>query len=138
MNLEDARTAVITALGRMNALYRQPVFDEWVLAKLTGGQGAILYYQGPRAETYKRQFITDSAPLGVEVGKSQLSAGDFVFAPDASGTHFDACIRLGPTSYLFCNNTTRSMAEIRQSPSWLNAQKPFVDLAAKFHADPLE
>ena len=138
MNLEDARTAVILALGRMNALYQQPVFDEWVLAKLTSGQGAILYYQGPRADTYKRQFIADSAPLGTEVGQGRLNAGDFIFAPDASGTHFDACIRLGPTSYLFCNHTKRSMTEIRQSPQWLAAQKPFVDLAAKFHADPLE
>ena len=138
MNLEDARTAVILALGRMNALYQQPVFDEWVLAKLTSGQGAILYYQGPRADTYKRQFIADSAPLGAEVGQGRLNAGDFIFAPDASGTHFDACIRLGPTSYLFCNHTKRSMTEIRQSPQWLAAQKPFVDLAAKFHADPLE
>ncbi len=138
MNLEDARTAVILALGRMNALYQQPVFDEWVLAKLTSGQGAILYYQGPRADSYKKQFIADSAPLGAEVGQSRLNAGDFIFAPDASGTHFDACIRLGATSYLFCNHTKRSMAEIRQNPQWLAAQKPFVELAAKFHADPLE
>jgi hypothetical protein len=29
------------------------------------------------------------------------------------------------------------MTDIRRSPLWLNAQKPFVDLAAKFQADPL-
>lgn len=137
MNLDDARTAVIQALGRMNSLYQQPVFDEWVLAKLAREQGAVLYYHGPRAESYKARFIADSTPLGAELGQSQLHPGDFVFAPEAHGTHFDACIRLGPTSYLFCNNTTRSMIEIRQSPRWLEAQKPFVDLAAKFQADPL-
>ncbi len=137
MNLDEARTAVIQDLGRMNALYQQPVFDEWVLAKLTREQGAVLYYHGPRAESYKARFIADSAPLGAELGQSQLHPGDFVFAPEARGTHFDACIRLGPTSYLFCNHTTRSMAEIRQSPLWLEAQKPFVELAAKFQTDPL-
>lgn len=137
MNLEAARTAVIQALGRMNALYQQPVFDEWVLAKLSREQGAVLYYQGPRAEHYKTRFAADSGPLGAELGQSQLHVGDFVFAPAAHGTHFDACIRLGPTGYLFCNHTTRSMAEIRQSPRWLEAQKPFVELAAKFQADPL-
>jgi hypothetical protein len=137
MNLEDARSVVIIALGRMNSLYQQPVFDEWVLAKLTSEQGAILYYQGPRVDSFKSKFIADSVPLRAELGKSQLHPGDFFFAPEACGTHFDACIRLGPVSYLFCNNTTRSMTDIRRSPLWLNAQKPFVDLAAKFQADPL-
>lgn len=137
MNLEEARSAVILALGRMNALYQQPVFDEWVLAKLGSEQGAILCYQGPRADTYKRQFAADNVPLAAELGQNRMNPGDFVFAPDAGGTRFDACIRLGPSSYLFCNHTTRSMAEIRQSPRWLSAQKPFVDLAARFLADPL-
>jgi hypothetical protein len=137
MNLEDARTAVILALGRMNVLYQQPVFDEWVLAKLTSEQGAVLYYQGSRGDSYKRKFAADSTPLRAELGKNQLGVGGFIFAPEAGGTHFDACIRLGPTSYLFCNHTARSMAEIRQNPRWLGAQKPFADLAAKFLVDPL-
>jgi hypothetical protein len=68
----------------------------------------------------------------------QLAIGDFEFAPDAAGTHFDACLRLGAASYLICNHTTKSMAQIRQSPNWLAAQKPFVELSEKFRADPLE
>lgn len=138
MNLADARTAVILALGRMNTLYRQPLFDEWVLVKLAREEGAILAYEGPRAESYQRRFKTDIAPLQVEIEGRKMAVGDFEFAPNAHGAHFDACIRLGPGAYLFCNHTTKSMNDIRQDPRWLEAQKPFVALANEFRQDPLE
>ncbi len=138
MNLPDARTAVIAAMGRMNSAYQKPLFDEWVLVKLAQDQSAILAYEGPRAETYQKRFRTDLAPLLVEIQGRKMSVGDFEFAPNAHGAHFDACIRLGAASYLFCNNTTKSMTDIRQDPLWIAAQKPFVDLASKFRADPLE
>lgn len=137
MNLADAHSAIILALGRMKTLYQQPVFDEWVLVKLAGEQGVILAYDGPRAETYQRKFKGDIALLRAELEQRELAVGDFEFVTTAHGTHFDACIRLGPASYLFCNNTTKSMADIRQNELWLSAQKPFVDLSAKFRADPL-
>lgn len=138
MNLADARPAVVAAIGRMNAAYQKPLFDEWVLVKLAREQGAILAYEGPRAESYQRRFKTDIAPLQVELEGKNLAVGDFEFAPNAHGAHFDACIRLGPAAYLFCNNVTKSMTDIRRDPQWLAAQKPFVDLATKFRADPLE
>ena len=138
MNLADARTAIILALGRMNALYHKPVFDEWVLVKLAHEQGAILAYHGPRAETYQRKFKDDIVPLRAELDQRHLAVGDFAFVQDAAGTRFDACIRLGPAGYLFCNNTVKSMADIRQDPRWLEAQKPFADLSTKFRSEPLE
>jgi hypothetical protein len=137
MNLADARSIIITALGRMNAIYQNPVFDEWVLVKLASEQGAILSYQGPRAETYQRKFKEDIGPLRAELDQRQMSVGDFAFVHDGHGTRFDACLRLGQAGYLFCNNVAKSMAEIRQDPLWLQAQKPFVDLSAKFRSDPL-
>ena len=138
MNLADARTAIIPALGRMNALYKQPVFDEWVLVKVTAEQGAILAYSGPRAESYQRQFKDDIVPLRAALEQQHLAVGDFAFVQDATGTRFDACIRLGPAGYLFCNHTTKSMADIRQDPRWLEAQKPFAKLSELFRHDPLE
>ncbi len=138
MNLADARSAVILALGRMNTLYRQTLFDEWVLVKLARESGAILAYEGPRAESYQRRFKTDIAPLQVEIEGRKMAVGDFEFAPHAHGAHYDACLRLGPAAYLFCNHTAKSMTEIRQDPHWLAAQKPFVDLANQFRDDPLE
>lgn len=138
MNLADARSAVILALGRMNAIYQKPLFNEWILVKLARTEGAILAYEGPRAESYQRRFKTDIAPLQVEIEGRKMAVGDFEFAPHAHGAHFDACIRLGSAAYLFCNHTTKSMTDIRQDPRWLEAQKPFVALATEFRGDPLE
>jgi hypothetical protein len=137
MNLADARTLIIAALGRMNVLYQKPVFDEWVLVKLASEQGAILAYQGPRAETYQRKFKEDIGPLRAELDQRHMSVGDFAFVHDGAGTRFDACVRLGQGSYLFCNNVAKSMADIRQDPLWLEAQKPFAILSTKFRSDPL-
>jgi hypothetical protein len=137
MNIDEARTAIIQTIGRVNTLYQGVVFDEWVLVKLASGPGMILAYQGPRAETYKARFLADITPLQTEVGRTPLQLGDFVFTHGADGTHFDACMRIGPACYLFCNHTTKPMAEIRQNPLWLNAQKPFAELGVKFQADPV-
>ena len=48
MTLPDARTAIAAALNRMNALYTEPVFDEWVLVSTKPERGIILAYAGPR------------------------------------------------------------------------------------------
>lgn len=138
MNLDTARTAVIGTLGRMNKLFNKPVFDEWVLVKLATEQGAILAYSGPRAETYQRVFKDDIVLLRAELESRHLAVGDFAFVAAAAGTRFDSCIKLGPAAYLFCNNTTRDMADIRQDPLWLEAQVPFVQLSQRFVTDPLE
>lgn len=138
MHLENARSLIIRATERMNALYGKAVFDEWVLVRLATGPGAILAYHGPRAESYKQEFLQDIVPLRVELGQKRLGVGDFAFAPMAAGTHFDACMRIGESSYLFCNHTGKAMNEIRQNPRWLEAQKPFAALSAQFQADPLQ
>jgi hypothetical protein len=138
MTLADARSAVVLAMARMNSLYRKTLFDEWVLVKLADDQGAILAYEGPRADSYQAHFKTDVAPLQAEMEQHHLTVGDFEFVQTAHGLHFDACIRLGTAAYLFCNNTEKSMVDIRQDPLWLTAQKPFLDLATKFRSDPLE
>jgi hypothetical protein len=138
MNLDTARTAIISALGRMTALYQQPVFDEWVLVKLAAEQGAILAYSGPRAESYQRKFKEDILPLRAALEQQKLGVGDFAFVHDASGTRFDACIRLGPAAYLFCNHTGKNMEEIRANPLWREAQAPFAKLSELFGTDPLE
>ena len=139
MNLKEARAAINQTLARMNALYNQTVFDEWVLVVLAREQGGILSsYSGPRAELYERKFKEDVLPLRAELDQHHLAVGDFVFVPNAAGTRFDACIRVGDSSYLFCNNIEKSMVDIRKDPLWLEAQKPFVDLSSKFRADPLE
>lgn len=137
MHLEDARQAITAAITRMNTLYGQTVFDEWIMVSLRPGRGSILAYSGPRADTYKQQFGTDARALHAEIANQKLAAGDFVFAHSATGSQHDACLCLGETGYLFCNHTAKSMDEIRKSPLWLKAQTAFADLSEKFRADPL-
>lgn len=137
MNLDAARTAIIATLGRMNALYARTVFDEWVLASIKPGKGVILAYHGPRAESYQQNFAKDIQPLNAELGGQKLAVGDFAFVQAATGTQHDAVMRLGDAAYLFCNNTTESMEQLRQSPLWLKAQAPFVQLSELVRKEPL-
>jgi hypothetical protein len=138
MKLDAAKSCIADALGRMDALFGATVFDEWVVVSLHAGRSGILAYSGPRAEGFRLRFAVDVGPLRSEMTGRQPAIGDFEFAPDATGTHFDACLRLGAASYLICNHTTQSMEQIRKSPNWIEAQKPFVALSEKLRADPLE
>jgi hypothetical protein len=105
MTLYDARSLIITALGRMNTFYSQTVFDEWVVVSLRPEGASILAYYGPRVTNFRKQFAEDVAPLRAEMAGKRLTAGDFEFAPEAAGTHFDVCMRLGATGYLIGNHT---------------------------------
>lgn len=138
MNLDSARSLITAALARMNALYNQKVFDEWVVISLQPDRGGILAYHGPRAESFRKEFADDVAPLYAEMAGKHLEVGDFEFAPAAAGTRYDACLRVGAASYLIANHTGKSMAEIRGDPRWLQSQKAFLDLSSRFRADPLE
>lgn len=121
----------------MDALYQKPVFDEWVVVSFASPEAVVVFYDGPRSETFEKNLHSDSAPLTREMQDRNYSIGDFEFVQEARGSRFDACVRAGETTYLFCNNTYGSMAELRRDPRWLKAQVPFVDLTEKFRADPL-
>ncbi len=138
MTLEAAQTLIAAAFAKMNALYNQTVFDEWVLVSLPAGQASILDYHGPRVERYRREFVTDVGPLRKEMAGKKMQVGDFEFAPEAAGTRYDVCLRLGASSYLFGNHTGKSIAEIRRDPRWLQAQRALFELSEKFRADPLD
>jgi hypothetical protein len=122
MTLDDALIRIRQGRDRMNALYSEPVFDEWAVIALPGDAPAIVSYDGPRPDAFRRQFLADIAPLTAELAGRQLPVGGFAFALGAEGTRFDACVRLGPQAYLLCNHTTRTMDEIRVDPRWLRAE----------------
>ena len=135
MDLVVARTHIAAALARMNAAYGQPVFDEWAVLAI-GGKG-VLAYSGPRPERFRREMPDDAAPLRAEAAGQPSGIGDIVFALEAGGTRYDAFLRLGESSYLVYNHTTKTMAEIRANPGWLKAQPVLFELGEKFRADPL-
>ena len=137
MDLETARRHIQTCLDRMRAVYLRPVFDEWAVLALAGKAGSVLAYNGPRADLFRRNVPTDAEPLRVRTAGKQFAEGDLEFAADAAGTHYDAFVKLGPTSYLVLNHTGKTMAEIRGDAKWLATQTVLFELTEKFRADPL-
>jgi len=137
MDLATARQHISGSLERMRALYSRPVFDEWVILAPGAGNRGVLAYVGPRAEEFRKQLPDDVEPLLAQVGGQKLEVGDFEFTIEGDGTRHDVLLKLGANSYLVCNNTAKSMAEIRGDTRWLKAQAAFVDLSEKFRSDPL-
>jgi hypothetical protein len=138
MNVEAASSLITTQLSRMAAQYGRPVFDEWALLAVGASGARVLAYTGPRGEGFSKTFVDDTAPLRRATAAKQYAVGDFDFALEAAGPHFDAMLRTGPVSYLVCNHTGKSMEEVRRDPLWLKAQAAWFDLAEAFRSDPLE
>ena len=137
MDLETARQLVQTTIDRMRACYLQAVFDEWaILAVPTGSRGVVAYH-GPRPDAFRRNLATDAEPLRAAAAGKKFAEGDIEFVPNATDTRYDAFMKIGPTSYLVLNHTTKSMTEIRTDAKWLGAQAILFDLSEKFRADPL-
>jgi len=136
MNTADACSLIESTMKRMNALYSATVFDEWVVIR-AGPPATLERYAGSRPDEFRRNFARDIVPLEREAADRSHEVGDFDFARAATGTQFDAVLKLGEGSYLLCNNTQASMEQIRANPLWLKAQVPFVELSDKFRAKPL-
>jgi hypothetical protein len=137
MNLDEASQAIQTCAERMNAVYREVVFDEWAVVSLKEEGVNTLLYVGPRKDHFQRHFLPDSVALKRELGSLRYGVGDFEFARDAAGTRFDAFMVTGEVSYLICNNIAKSMDAITSNELWLAAQVPFVELSEKFRSSPL-
>lgn len=138
MDLETARRHIQTAVERMRACYLKPVFDEWAILALQPKGGGILAYYGPRPDVFKRQLPDDAEPLRARAVGKPFAEGDIEFVPDAADTHYDAFVKIGATSYLVLNHTTKTMADIRADAKWLAAQAVLFELSEKFRADPLQ
>lgn len=137
MDLEEARQHIQNALEKMRVHYRQPVFDEWAILSLAAKRGSVFAYGGPRVETFRAKLPDDAEPLRALAAGRQFHEGDIEFALDAGGTHYDAFMKIGAASYLICNHTGKTMADIRSDSRWLKAQEILFDLSEKFRSDPL-
>ena len=138
MDLATARQHIETSLERMRALYFKPVFDEWAILSPGAKHGGLVAYAGSRVEEFRQKLSADVEPLLAQVSGVKMEPGDFEFTIEGDATRHDVLLKLGDGSYLVCNNTAKSMAEIRGDARWLKAQAAFVDLSEKFRADPLE
>ena len=138
MDLETARRHIQTAVDRMRVAYLKPVFDEWAILAVPAKTGGVIAYQGPRPDAFKRNLGDDAEPLRARAAGKEFSEGDIEFVPDAGDTRYDAFMKIGPTSYLVLNHTTKTMSEIRADAKWLGVQALLFELSEKFRADPLE
>ena len=125
------------AFQLMHATYGADVFDEWAIISLGDNTWKLIYYAGPRGETFRRNLPDDLKPLAETATGKVHAVGDFEFAADARGTRHDAMVRLGESTYLVCNNTKKAMDQIRATKRWLLTQRHFVMMSGMFHADPL-
>jgi hypothetical protein len=137
MDLALANQHIRTALERMKSLYNRAVFDEWAVLSFAAKNGGVLTYSGPRPDEFRRQLPADVAPLRELAAGRTFEIGDFEFALDAAGPNHDALMKIGANSFLVCNNTARTMAEIRADARWLRAQAAFFELGERFRVDPL-
>ena len=133
----DVVSRISATMARMASTYGRTVFDEWVIVRFGAGTATIEHYEGPRLADCLASFNKEVAPLRREASDRAHEPGDFDFARAAAGTNFDALLKLGPDSFLFCNNTTSTMEQIRANPAWLKAQVPFANLSEHFRNVPL-
>ena len=124
-------------MARMSSLYGHPLFNEWVVVRLGPDTATVLHYEGPRLAECLAIFAQDIAPLRLEASDRSHEPGDFDFARTATGTQFDALLKIADDAYLLCNNTELSMMQIRAKPEWLKAQVPFVNLSERFRMHPV-
>jgi hypothetical protein len=138
MRLETAIEHIRHCAGLMDSRYQRTVFDEWAIVGFEKSRAPrVVHYQGPRADRFLASFDADLAALRAGLTSQRYETGDFEFARQAAGTHFEAFMVVGAGLYLICNNTWATMDQIAANPLWLAAQVPFVELSERFRADPL-
>jgi len=137
MQLEEAIKNIKSCADQMNARYGKLVFDEWAIVSLVNGKARLVHYAGPRLAGFQTNFAADAAGLRESFASKNYALGDFEFSRHGVGTSFESFMVVGEGLYLICNNTALSMDMIAKEPTWLGAQKPFVELSESFGANPL-
>jgi hypothetical protein len=138
MNFEKASQTISDCAIQMTRAYGSAVFNELVIVSFAGGREEVVGYVGPRPERVQNDFAQNLHRLKGELFSARHQTGEFEFARDAHGTHFDAFLVLGEWLYLICNNTTLTMDEVTAKPEWRKAQVFFFEMSEKFRADPLK
>ena len=137
MTVDEALDLIKTYAKRMDSIYGKTIFDEWSIISLSGHQGKILAYSGPRREDFQRNFSADLGALRSALLRTEHELGDFEFSRHGVGTIIEAFVAVGDGVFLTCNNIELSMNDIAASPRWLSAQVVFVELSDKFRRNPV-
>ncbi|MCC5838659.1 MAG: hypothetical protein JJT96_00935 [Opitutales bacterium] len=138
MKLNIAVEVAKRGFARMEKAFKRPLFDEWAIIAVRPDSFEVLHYSGGREDRFATEFAEDSVKIRAMMGECLDNPGHFEFVRDADGAQVDAFIVAGIDRLLICNNGTYSMNQITKDPMWTAAQEPFLLLAEKFRADPLE
>ena len=138
MNLEEISHEIKHCAVHMNARYGSTVFDEWAVLLLAENKARLLFYTGPRQDHFLSSFGHDLGSLRSALLDDAHAAGDFEFSRQGINTSIDAFLVVGQGLYLICNNTRESVDDLAKKARWIMAQAPFVELAEKIRANPLE
>ncbi|HRY48396.1 MAG TPA: hypothetical protein P5186_10140 [Candidatus Paceibacterota bacterium] len=140
MTIDEASQWVLTVSEAMNKAFKRTVFDEYAIVATLKGKACLVWYWGPRKDSFLSRFREDTAALKA-ASRARLFAeygvGDFEFTFQGEGEKSEAFVVVGEGLYLFCNNTTQSMNEISRDPRWLSAQQHFAELSDRFRFDAL-
>lgn len=140
MKLRQATNLILESVTKMNAIFKEPVFDEFSIVQFVDDTHYLCWYKGNRRQEYIRKFKEDTARLK-KASRSRLTnnyeIGDYEFVSDATGFEAESFLVIGEMLFLILTNTRYSMLEIEQNPLWLKAQVPFVEMADRFATDPL-
>lgn len=137
MTLEQAIDTIESRLDEADKAYGSVVFDEWIIARLSGEHRQVRHYFGPRTIPTDKEFRADLGPLRGEILSGDYHTGDLEFVRTAEGKAFDAFIVAGMGVYVILNNVRKTIQEISSNPKWHAAQIPLVQLSEAFRADPL-
>jgi len=140
MTLDEATRLIASTADAMSRAYGRTVFDEFAIVARVGAKIFLVWYSGPRKETFQKTFHQDTAALRAEAqawGTDRYHVGDFEFTPQGAGAQSEAFVVVGKELILVCTNTAMSMAEISKDRRWLEAQRPFVEMSERFRTDPL-
>ncbi len=136
MTQEEAVKLIDSTLTKMQLAFGKPVFDEWMLFSLGLPRATILYYSGPREETFVDEFHRDVHLISEELGQEDYQPGHFYFSRDAVGSRYDCFMAAGSDTYVIFNNTELTMSDISAEPVWTQVQVFFAELSERLLANP--
>lgn len=134
MELSAAEKRIEKMVAAMQAVCRHPVFDEWVIISVSGGDFEVESYHGPREGA---NLVRDTAAIYDSLTRKAYYPGEFDFSFEGHDERFDAFMAMGNGLFVLFNNMSFTTEGITSNPLWRKAQGEFVNLGDAFAADPV-
>ncbi|MFW6367139.1 MAG: hypothetical protein ACOC0L_00585, partial [bacterium] len=87
MELSAAEKRIEKMVAAMQAICRQPVFDEWVIVRVSDGDFEVESYHGTRGDA---NLVRDTSAIYESLTRKAYYPGEFDFSFDGHEELFDA------------------------------------------------